>query len=462
MIKKLSSQIIKLVLILLTTLAFIALEGVEAEEHFYHWEPLPSQAQKDDAGRVSVMDAIFNDVTNSFHYQVTFVPVGGLLPDGFILVMNAGGPPPAHPGELAAFYFDASEHLADSSAPVKLTVYGYAAPASGPDWERSYKDGNGDVSGIQPPDRIKSSILDSSWVSELSVTNNIDGSRTFTMTVDVTDINSHSPLYPLSPEWVGVEFNNNGAGIWLEAGAKLETFYTDGYLTTSGCDDGDTEDPDCLNWVTLPGGGTTVYDMAGQCTELDQSGAKCGPPDCLGEFGGSASFDDQEVCCKEEEKDQCGRCFGDNTSCLGCEGVDISETQLTLDGASHDQSNLVQRIGKRIRKASRAKRDRKFARKIMAQAKDLATANWVLTYSIPSVFDQCTNSILCVQVDNTPTIENYRTNARTLRDLALKALKRYKKLTGKKGKRFKKLAESLLSEAEAVTEQVPLFQSSCF
>jgi len=208
--------------------SILALSGspVQAAEYEFHFTPPapPNCAVPNSggtglngrAGYLTEMVANFNAYTQEFTYNVTFKPCEGRIPDGYWAVINNGPMPKNHPGEYAVFYFDAT----DISAPV-VTVYGY----NGQNGPTSYFDGDKSTAGNQVPDRIVSSLIDNSFVHHLSATDNADGSRSFNLTIDATDIKTHLPLYPdpVDP-WYGLGLDLK-IGYWLHTVSNLETEY---------------------------------------------------------------------------------------------------------------------------------------------------------------------------------------------------------------------------------------------
>lgn len=176
-------------------------------------------------GRVNFIKGLFDTVNQRFRYEVNMGnSSAGSLPDGFWLAMNDGPNPKGVAGELALFYFDSG---VTNNGTAKLTVYGY----NGFNGDTSYKDGS-PADGVQAPDRIVSSMADHSWINELRVTNESNGTRTMVMDIDAALINNRAPLYPDSvAAWEGVGFRSK-YGIWFHQVDGLSATYgADGFLT---------------------------------------------------------------------------------------------------------------------------------------------------------------------------------------------------------------------------------------
>jgi hypothetical protein len=174
-------------------------------------------------GAVKTIDAQFDTATNNLSYDILMdcAPGTTQCANGFWLAMSPGPNPKDHPGQLALFYFDAS-----NSAPV-LTAYGY----NGQNGDNSWHDGSS-LPGTQSPDFIKSSKTDTSWVNELFTEPLANCPRRFRFSINLDGINGHSPLYPSATDpWTGAAFGEK-FGIWMHPVRGLQTTYNNqGALT---------------------------------------------------------------------------------------------------------------------------------------------------------------------------------------------------------------------------------------
>jgi len=164
-------------------------------------------------GGVKTITSEFNTANNNLKYEVNF---STQQTNGYWLALSQGDNPKGHAGELALFYFDASQ-----SAPV-LLAYNY----NGVNGDTSHYDGS-QAAGTQAPDLILSSKTTTNWINQLQVINNIDGTRTMKFDIDATTINNHVPLYPGNTPWDGAEFGNK-MGIWFHQVKGLSTTYNAG------------------------------------------------------------------------------------------------------------------------------------------------------------------------------------------------------------------------------------------
>lgn len=202
--------------------------------------------------------------------------------------------------------------------------------------------------------------------------------------------------------------------------------------------------------------------------------------DCLGQPNGQAQLDLCGVCngnnaCVDCEGipfggkvlDRCGVCGGDGQSCLGCEETDITSALFTMDGNSFAQREIVYLATVRLRLIKPGTTAvKKFIEKVRAEATKLYLENWVMSWTLPQISVSCSNSIFCVNSDNSPTINKYKSNAQTLFELAKDVTDRMRRHARGPGDRARargllKRAKERLNNALTSSEQVPLTQSQC-
>ena len=214
----------------------------------------------------------YDTVTREFTWSATFspstdpsVPDSRSLPTGFVLVVNDGPEPRKHVGELAAIYFDAAT---DPSDPI-ISAYAYNGATSA----TSYRQGIGpnvrpNTVGNQPPDRIASELDPSSpqFVNSAALTDNADGTRTLSMSLDATVIQNHTPLYNsydydsnTALSWYGIGFAEQ-VGIWFHPYIAAANYDASGYLVPelNGRDSGWNEARTDVGY----------YDVFGQPTDV--------------------------------------------------------------------------------------------------------------------------------------------------------------------------------------------------
>lgn len=135
--------------------------------------------------------------------------------------------------------------------------------------------------------------------------------------------------------------------------------------------------------------------------------------DCLGVPNGNAVFD------------RCGVCDGNGESCLGCISKSISPVQFALDsGAQHQAALTVNALYRYRRVAGSSKTVVRYIAKVRKEASELATLNWVTTWSFPGVYVNCTNTDFCVSTSTTSLSDAYRSNNDALLNLTLDVVKR--------------------------------------
>ena len=173
--------------------------------------------------------------------------------------------------------------------------------------------------------------------------------------------------------------------------------------------------------------------------------------DCAGTKGGTAA------------NDRCGVCNGAGTSCLGCDDLDISSGQMSLDGTARQQHILVVNAVKNLLKLSNSKANKTFGAKVTASSELLYLESWRLTYSIPSLIKNCTNSTFCSSISNVEALNKYNSNATALHTILESVTKRIKGLKNSKriGERILKRADSLLQSSKKFSDALPRTSSQC-
>lgn len=208
---------ISLIILFFTPLAFAA--------DTFTLSLTPSTAEnRTGVGRVIYIDAEYSESNKQLSFEVQFEKYLGNIPDAFTLVVNSLGiNPNGNDGEFAEIYFDAR----NLSNP-KISIYAY----NGLDPQLSHYDGT-KLSGVQPADRILSSVSNPNFLLEASVSENPNERRTFRFRIDASEIQSHAPIYPSTKgnSWKGAEIGSK-AGVWLYPVAGLYTEYRqDGFLS---------------------------------------------------------------------------------------------------------------------------------------------------------------------------------------------------------------------------------------
>lgn len=213
-------------ILLLTCLSVVSVSAFAQTTRSYTWDK-SQNGINNAAGTFDSINSTFNAATNRLTWSSTFT--GSTVPEGFWLAISGGPNPKGIAGELALFYFDATK----SGGP-RLTAYGY----NGVNGNTSYFDGNGAVSGNQAPDKIISSVTNSSWINSLTYSR-ANGKTTMSFDINATAINNRTSPYSTNGSWSGAKYGDK-IGIWFHTARGLTTEYgTDGFLKNfSACTQG--------------------------------------------------------------------------------------------------------------------------------------------------------------------------------------------------------------------------------
>lgn len=204
----------RIVLSLCAAAAFGMATQAEATTYRWTWDGVTGPVSHD-GGRIKAASSSYDNGTQDFGFSVT---LGKRAADnqnsqGYWLAVSNGPNPKGSAGELAIFYFDASR-----STPV-LTAYGY----NGQNGFTSFMDGS-PAAGTQTPDRIATSKLNSSWIQNLAVNTNSDGSRTMSFNIHGAVINNYNPVNQGPNAWKGVAYGES-LGLWMHPVTQLTTSY---------------------------------------------------------------------------------------------------------------------------------------------------------------------------------------------------------------------------------------------
>jgi len=200
----------------------------------------------DVAGQINALSATYNNSTNMLSWSINIGDVPDAAPgqilSGFTLVLTNGAMPDG-PGQYTQFYFDAT-----GVSPV-LTGYAY----NGHPWSPSYEDGSW-LPGNQTPDHVFTSMNDvNNVVQSVNNTTEVNGSHTWSFTVDATSILAHMPMYAQPWPWVGTGFDDQ-IGIWVQTFTNATVTYDeDGYVEAVCYDRVGYYDADHQSTVPAPG-----------------------------------------------------------------------------------------------------------------------------------------------------------------------------------------------------------------
>ncbi|MCB9850172.1 MAG: hypothetical protein H6817_05655 [Phycisphaerales bacterium] len=200
----------------------IATTGVGSGGSAYQWDWDPGQPEVwygTAAGEWESVHGEYNATTQKFVWEVVF---SNQVTEGMTFVVNNGPMPENVESVWVMFFLDATD-----MGNLKLLAYTY----NGRNDRSSWYDGDPITAGSQGGDLVASSLIDASFINELSVTD-FGGKRKFRFSIDASGINSHVPLFPNHDglPYQGVKFDG-GIGMWLGAYVQLATSYNMGRLT---------------------------------------------------------------------------------------------------------------------------------------------------------------------------------------------------------------------------------------
>lgn len=193
-------------------LAFVLLgiTAAQAETYTYEWNaPSPCPGGCDDGwATVESVKATYEKTEESETFEFDIFMSRGtanVVPNALALIANnsASVSPATENGTNAMVYLDVS------SGDLIITVYGSAKGV----WTTAL-DGDADTAGAQQPDTIASSLVDNSFVidslvEETQDTNGYALTRRFYVKLDVSGINSHTPLYNTAENWNGIRIGDD-------------------------------------------------------------------------------------------------------------------------------------------------------------------------------------------------------------------------------------------------------------
>ncbi len=173
--------------------------------------------------------------------------------------------------------------------------------------------------------------------------------------------------------------------------------------------------------------------------------------DCLGVVGGTATLD------------LCGVCNGDNTSCLGCETIDIKGTQFALDGQAGRQLNLIQRSIQKIRRNRPTTSQLRTARRILASATTTYKIMWATAWEQQRFVQVCSNSTLCTNVETSYNITSFQSGSQDMLSLLKQSVEILRKVRKSKtaGKNYVDSMNTLHGLNNSELAKLPRSASVC-
>ncbi len=199
----------------ITTVLCIGVGGTTAlaDPVRWSWSPNdPNGARVDNsAGAFHSIKVRINDTTSRATFRVVF---SERRTDGFTFVLNDGQSDGA--GQSASIFVDRSR-----GGKARVSAYAYNGANRG-----SFRDGDGMTSGRQAADVIYG-YQDNDWIKVMRVrkVGKDKDRRVFRLSMDVSSLLGHSPMYGDSENWLGFGFGAGGIGAWIQAADGLRTVY---------------------------------------------------------------------------------------------------------------------------------------------------------------------------------------------------------------------------------------------
>jgi uncharacterized protein (TIGR03382 family) len=240
---------------------------VQASVHGWDYTPgAPGISSIDNSGGTfAAIDARFDSQTRQLDWTVEF---SDRVTEGLALVVSDGSAPQTRRGQYAMIYFDAADAITNQTLSPKLTAYAY----NGRGVPDSWFDGDGDPTnnGVhQPrPDCIKD-LLDVGWVLSSQVSDvTLPGGelgRRFSLSIDATDLISHSPEFPGGPSaaWRGTGFAQT-LGLWMFTSQIFDVAYNDdGEIRSFGSEHRGSMEGNAVRTFDIPAPGAAALMAVG-------------------------------------------------------------------------------------------------------------------------------------------------------------------------------------------------------
>jgi len=415
------------------------------------------------------LDTYYNTFQNEFYLQVKYPKNSdGNFPEGLVFVINNGDMPTVS-GQWAIVYVDASKNIA---API-LTTYAYNGAGGGQGILSSWQYGNQAESA--PADRIITTLNPpanfhtGSWATgfraqrqvmvrdytETNVASPLNGVelREYTVNIDVTPINNHSPVYPQGASWGGIEIGGNTTnprvvqpqiGAWIWGFNGLNTSYdSTGYLT---------------GWLRAANLGFTFSSF-----ELLFKNIGYAPIDCTGTIWGSTPMT------------TCGNPTPTPALPPECTTQSFTNNLFALDGGAAGLNEAVKYGAKRAVAIAGSKgiaprvaqRLRTRAEAAQTESESLFLSAWSTAWSFPQFITQCTGTLTanCFVESLSARTTSYLDATQKIEGIAQRVVRLLRNSRSRAGSkaatRVETLAQTRLQEAVDFTKTVPSSTVQC-
>lgn len=233
------------------------------------------------------------------------------------------------------------------------------------------------------------------------------------------------------------------------------------------CNGDNTSCSDCLNVPNGPAvpGTKCTTGKQGVCSE----GTYQQDCSCVEDFGPTTELCDvvdndcDGVIDNGAVPDKCGVCNGDGTSCEECHSYRIEELQFVLDGTAKKQEKIIKRAFRDLAAGAKiSAKTQTLIDKILKRVHELQIRNWRISWTIPSVINECGNKPFCVESSNVALVDEYRAHSAELRDYTYQTasiLKRHKLV--RTSKQVAASGIKLYNKSLELAAQVPEKTQSC-
>lgn len=222
-----------------STFALAAALSASAHGSIRQWDYTPGMsgitALNNEGGTFHDLSSQYDSTTRTLTWSAEF---SDRVTEGFTLVISNGQTPAGRRGQYAIIYFDASAIMHGLSSVPRLTAYAYNGRGSPDSWFDG--DGNPLNNGATPDADCIKTLWDSDWINSSSAGNTVLAGgilgRTFSFSINATDLINHAPTYPSAPGngWIGTGYGDQ-LGVWMFTAGVFDAEYSpDGRLASLG------------------------------------------------------------------------------------------------------------------------------------------------------------------------------------------------------------------------------------
>lgn len=126
---------------------------------------------------------------------------------------------------------------------------------------------------------------------------------------------------------------------------------------------------------------------------------------------------------------------------LECVDKNIRQLQFETDVATFKLTKIINKLSRTLAKTG-SNTARKDAAALRKEAQALHQQSWTAVWSLPEIITNCTNALLCAQVNNSETITGLKNNTNSLLKMVKRTVKSIRIHFGKRSKETKLLAQA--------------------